>query len=479
MTGVGVRPGRMAGFRDVTTGRRDRVAPVSSRRWPSWPSNSTSWSSVAARPATRPRCTARPPGSNIALIEEGRVGGTCLHRGCIPAKELLQTAEVLRTVQRAPEFGVDAGASRRSTSTAVAGAQAARSSTGSPRASRRCSRGARSRCSTGRGEVVDAAAHTVRRRRRHRGRGRQPGRSPPARTRARSPASTSTARASCRPTTCSTLDRAAGPGRDHRRRRDRRASSRRCSPTWAARSPSRGVAAHPRAAPTSTPATSSPARSRSAASTCNTGVARHRHRGCDASSPSRGRTTSGDAVGRRRQGHRDRSAARRVSGGFGLEASGVEVDDRGFVVVDGQMRTNVAGVFAVGDVVDTPQLAHVGFAEAIVDRSRRSSASRSTPVDYEKVPWVIYCHPEVAWCGLTEEQARERGPRRRGRRRTASAATAGRMIIGETDGLVKLVADADGPVLGVHIVGPVGHRAARPRATSRSTGRPTPPTSPR
>ena len=48
-------------------------------------------------------------GLNIALIEEGRVGGTCLHRGCIPAKELLQTAEVLRTVRRAPDFGVDAG----------------------------------------------------------------------------------------------------------------------------------------------------------------------------------------------------------------------------------------------------------------------------------------------------------------------------------------------------------------------------------
>ena len=84
-------------------------APGASRRWPSWPSNSTSWSSVVDRPGTRPRCTAPPPGCNIALVEEDRVGGTCLHRGCIPAKELLQTAEVLRTIQRAPDFGVDAG----------------------------------------------------------------------------------------------------------------------------------------------------------------------------------------------------------------------------------------------------------------------------------------------------------------------------------------------------------------------------------
>ena len=84
---------------------------------------------MVARAATRPRSTAQPPGSNIAIVEERRVGGTCLHRGCIPAKELLQTAEVLRTVQRAPEFGVDAGAPTLDLGT-LAGAQAARSSTG-------------------------------------------------------------------------------------------------------------------------------------------------------------------------------------------------------------------------------------------------------------------------------------------------------------------------------------------------------------
>ena len=68
------------------------------------------WScSAVARVATRPRSTAPPPASGIAMVEEARVGGTCLHRGCIPAKELLQTAEVLRTVRTAKEFGVDAG----------------------------------------------------------------------------------------------------------------------------------------------------------------------------------------------------------------------------------------------------------------------------------------------------------------------------------------------------------------------------------
>jgi dihydrolipoamide dehydrogenase len=86
----------------------------------------------------------------------------------------------------------------------------------------------------------------------------------------------------------------------------------------------------------------------------------------------------------------------------------VEVDDRGYVVVDDQLRTKVAGVFAAGDVVDTPQLAHVGFAEAIVI-VKTILGEPVTPVDYDKVPWVVYCQPEVAWCGLTEEQARERG----------------------------------------------------------------------
>ena len=140
------------------------------------------------------------------------------------------------------------------------------------------------------------------------------------------------------------------------------------------------------------------------------------------------------------------------SEGIGLEGSGVEVDDRGFVVVDGHMRTTVPGVYAVGDVVDAPQLAHVGFAEAIV-AIKTILGETAMPVDYDKVPWGIYCHPEVAFCGLTEEQARERGydvvtsVHRFGGNSRA-------LIIGEPDGLVKIVAERDGPLLGVHIAGP-------------------------
>jgi dihydrolipoamide dehydrogenase len=140
------------------------------------------------------------------------------------------------------------------------------------------------------------------------------------------------------------------------------------------------------------------------------------------------------------------------SAGIGLETIGVALDERGYVVVDGEMRTNVAGVYAVGDVVPTPQLAHVGFAEAIV-AIKSILGEPVKPVDYDKVPWGIYSHPEVAYAGLTEEQARERGldvvtstHRFDGNSRA--------LIIGEPDGIVKLVAQRDGPVLGVHIVGP-------------------------
>jgi dihydrolipoamide dehydrogenase len=106
----------------------------------------------------------------------------------------------------------------------------------------------------------------------------------------------------------------------------------------------------------------------------------------------------------------------------------------------------------VGDVVPTPQLAHVGFAEAIV-AIKAILGEPVVPIAYDKIPWGIYCHPEVGYAGLTEQQARDRGfdvviesHRFIGNGRA--------LIIGESDGLVKIVAERDGPVLGVHIVGP-------------------------
>jgi dihydrolipoamide dehydrogenase len=138
---------------------------------------------------------------------------------------------------------------------------------------------------------------------------------------------------------------------------------------------------------------------------------------------------------------------------IGLEAAGVTVTDRGFVGVDiATMSTNRPGVYAIGDVVDTPGLAHVAYAEAIV-AIKAILGEQPVPVDYARVPWVVYTHPEVAWAGLTEEQARAAGHDVEiHKHRFAGNGRA--MIIGETDGMVKVVAAKDGPILGFHLVGP-------------------------
>jgi dihydrolipoamide dehydrogenase len=140
------------------------------------------------------------------------------------------------------------------------------------------------------------------------------------------------------------------------------------------------------------------------------------------------------------------------SEGIGLEDAGVKVDERGFIAVDGNLRTSADGVYACGDVVATPQLAHVAFSEAIV-AIKTMLGEDPAPIDYAKVPWGIYCHPEVAFCGLTEVQAKERGHdvvtsvHRWGGNGRA-------LIIGESDGMMKIVAERDGQILGVHIAGP-------------------------
>ena len=146
-----------------------------------------------------------------------------------------------------------------------------------------------------------------------------------------------------------------------------------------------------------------------------------------------------------------------LSAGLLAEGSRVAVDERGFVVIDEWMRTGVDGVFAVGDLVATPQLAHVGFAEAILV-IKQILEEPAVPIDYRKVPWCIYSHPEVAFTGFTEEAARQAGLDIVVQ--TDSLGGNGRArILGETDGLVKVIAELGpdgraGRILGVHMVGP-------------------------
>ena len=148
---------------------------------------------------------------------------------------------------------------------------------------------------------------------------------------------------------------------------------------------------------------------------------------------------------------------RPLSETLGLDGTAVEVDERGYVAVDAHMRTAEPGVYAVGDVVSTPQLAHVGFAEAVV-AVKDMLGERAIPVDYQKVPWCIYCSPEVAFAGLSEQAARDAGLDVVVAKQRFSANSRA-LIVGEPEGLVKVIAErqADGRagrLLGVHMVGP-------------------------
>ena len=142
---------------------------------------------------------------------------------------------------------------------------------------------------------------------------------------------------------------------------------------------------------------------------------------------------------------------------LGLANTSVAVSDRGFVEVDAYCRTSVAHVYAVGDLINTPQLAHVAYAEAILV-VKQILGETAIPVDYDRVPWAIYCSPEVAWAGPGEEAARAQGHDvvvAKHQFRANSRA----QILGEIDGLVKIIAKKNsdgtaGQVLGVHMVGP-------------------------
>jgi dihydrolipoamide dehydrogenase len=142
----------------------------------------------------------------------------------------------------------------------------------------------------------------------------------------------------------------------------------------------------------------------------------------------------------------------------GLVASGtaVELDEHGFVVIDQYQRTGEDGVYAAGDIVRTPQLAHVGFAEGrlIIDQLL---GDQVTPIDYTRVPWCIYSHPEVAFAGLSEESAKKAGYDVV--TKTVYGSNGRATILGETDGLVKIICESisdgkAGRILGVHMVGP-------------------------
>jgi dihydrolipoamide dehydrogenase len=138
-----------------------------------------------------------------------------------------------------------------------------------------------------------------------------------------------------------------------------------------------------------------------------------------------------------------------VSANLGYEEQGLTMD-RGYVIVDDKCRTNVPGIWAVGDLIPTLQLAHVGFGEGILV-AEEICGLNPRPINYDGVPRVTYSEPEVASVGLTTAQAKERG--HDVVELNYDLAGNGKAQILRTAGSIKLVSQKNGPVLGIHMVG--------------------------
>ena len=138
--------------------------------------------------------------------------------------------------------------------------------------------------------------------------------------------------------------------------------------------------------------------------------------------------------------------------GLNPEAVGLKLDERGAIVVDGECRTNLPNVWAVGDVVRGPMLAHKAEEEGVAVAER--IAGQHGHVNFNTIPWVIYTSPEIAWVGQTEQQLKAEGRAYKAGSFPFMANGRARAL-GDTTGMVKMLADAKtDEILGVHIVGP-------------------------
>ena len=385
-------------------------------------------------------------GLRVVLVEERRVGGVCLHQGCVPAKELLQTAEVLRTVRGAKEFGVDAGEpSLDLHATQIRKQQVVDRLT---KGTESLLKGRKVTLLSGTGTITDAAAHRVR---------------VDDGTEVEGDALIIATGSFAKPLPGLDFDGTRVLSSEHVLALEEvpprvaiiGAGAIGCEFASLLTDLGSEVTLL-EALPAILPGVDADASDALARAFRKRGIAAH----------AGVRVTSIEGTRELSIGFEGTDGAKTVTvdkvivsigrgprtDAAGIPESGVALDDRGYIVVDEQMRTNLPGVYAVGDVVPTPQLAHIGFAEAIV-AIKSIKGEDVTPIAYDKIPWGIYCHPEVGYAGLTEQQARDKGydvvvskHRFIGNSRA--------LIIGEPDGLVKIVAERDGPVLGVHIVGP-------------------------
>jgi dihydrolipoamide dehydrogenase len=138
--------------------------------------------------------------------------------------------------------------------------------------------------------------------------------------------------------------------------------------------------------------------------------------------------------------------------GLNLDAVGIKLDAKGFVQVDNQCRTIAKNIFAVGDVVRGPMLAHKASEEGVA--VAELIAGQKSHVNLDTIPWVIYTAPEIAWVGETEKQLKARGVEYRAGSFPFMANGRAKGL-GETHGFVKMLGDAKTDrILGVHILGP-------------------------
>lgn len=140
------------------------------------------------------------------------------------------------------------------------------------------------------------------------------------------------------------------------------------------------------------------------------------------------------------------------SGGIGLEKAGVKVGEKGYIKVDSYLKTNVSGIYAVGDVTGGLQLAHVASEEGKI--AAENIAGKKKEMSYRVIPWSVFTSPEIGAVGLTEKQAKEKNIKVcTGIFPFSSSAKA--YITGETDGFIKIVTDSEtGEILGAQMVGP-------------------------
>ena len=141
--------------------------------------------------------------------------------------------------------------------------------------------------------------------------------------------------------------------------------------------------------------------------------------------------------------------------GFGLENTGVELTERGAIAIDERMRTNVDGIYAIGDVTAKLQLAHVAEAQGVVAAETIGGVETQELGDYQMMPRATFCNPQVASFGYTEEAAKEKWPDRDIKVATFPFSANGKALgLNESAGFTKLIADGEfGELLGAHLVG--------------------------